>query len=133
MMKVISISAASLALLVGVGYFFTIGFVKPMSTDLSVIGKGKPVLVLAYENFSPTGGEALSQLQKVKSDYESRLHFVVADLGTPQGIAFANHHKLYDGQAVFIKHNGEPLNSTGISENEQELRRQLDSKLPELE
>ena len=133
MVKVISISAASLALLLGVGYFFTIGFVKPMSTDLSIIGKGKPVLVLAYENFSPDGGEALNRLQKVKGDYNSRLDFVVADLGTTQGFAFANRHKLFNGQAVFLKQNGEPLTVTDIPINEQELRSQLDSKLATVE
>ncbi|MEB8433859.1 hypothetical protein OO007_16600 [Cocleimonas sp. KMM 6892] len=133
MVKVISIGAVSLALLIGVGYFFTIGFVKPMSSDLSIIGQGKPVLVLAYENYSPDGGEALSRLQKVKGDYHSRLDFVVADLGTPQGFAFADRHKMFNGQAVFLKQNGEPLEVTYIPTNEQELRSQLDSKLATVE
>ncbi len=133
MIKVISISAASLALLLGVGYFFTIGFVKPMGTDLSIIGQGKPVLVLAYENYSPDGGEALNRLQKVKADYNSRLDFVVADLGTPQGFAFANRHKLFNGQAVFLKQNGEPLTVTYIPINEQALRSQLESNLADVE
>ena len=104
-----------------------------MGTDLSIIGQGKPVLVLAYENYSPDGGEALNRLQKVKADYNSRLDFVVADLGTPQGFAFANRHKLFNGQAVFLKQNGEPLTVTHIPKNEQALRSQLESNLAAME
>ena len=89
--------------------------------------------MLAYENYSPDGGEALDQLQNVKGDYNSRLDFVVADLGTPQGFAFANRHKMFNGQAVFLKQNGEPLRVTDIPKNEQELRSQLESKLADME
>ena len=133
MLKTIAVIAASLLALVALGYFVTVGFVKPMSTDLSVIGQGKPVLVLAYENFSPAGGEALTRLQQVKSDYESRLDFVVADLGTPQGRAFANRYQLVDGQAVFLKQDGQVLQVTGIPADERELRNRLEFKLAAVE
>jgi hypothetical protein len=133
MLKTIAVIAASLLALVALGYVVTVGFVKPMSTDLSVIGQGKPVLVLAYENFSPAGGEALTRLQQVKSDYESRLDFVVADLGTPQGRAFANRYQLVDGQAVFLKQDGQVLQVTGIPADERELRNRLEFKLAAVE
>jgi len=56
MAKVFSIIVIPLVALVTVGYFLTIGGGKPIGTDLSVIGQGKPAIVLAYENHSPTGG-----------------------------------------------------------------------------
>ena len=129
MVKKIAVTAVSLVALVAIGYFALVGVGKPISTDLSVIGQGKPALVLAYENYSPAGGEALNRLRQVKSDYDSRLDFVVADLGTPQGLAFANRYQLSDGQAIFLKQDGKPLKVTSIPADERELRRRLESKL----
>lgn len=133
MVKIITICTASLAALIAAGYFLAMSGGKPIGTDLSIIGQGRPVLVLAYENFSPTGGDALNRLRKVRSDYDTRLDFVVADMGTPRGQAFANSYQLVDGQAVFLKPNGEPLRLTFIAADEQELRSRLDSKLAALE
>lgn len=133
MIKSIAITAAVLAVLFGLGYLFITGIGKPVSTDLSVIGKGKPVLVLVYENYSPTSGDALNRLSQVMIDYESRLEFVVADLGVPQGRAFAERHKLGNGQAMFLKPDGEPMRATSIPADEQELRSRLDTKLAAVE
>jgi len=129
MVKSIVITVVSLVALVALGYFLIVGVGKPIGTDLSVIGKGKPVLVLAYENFSPTGGDALNRLRQVRNDFDSRLDFVVADLGTPQGSKFANRYKLFNAQAIFLKPDGQPLRITSIPADEQELRNLLESKL----
>ena len=133
MNKTVVITATSLVAIVLVGYLLIIGVGKPISTDLSVIGQGKPALVLAYDNFSPTGGDALNRLRQVRNDYDSRLDFVVADLGTPQGRAFANRHQLVDGQAVFLRQDGQPLLVTSIPADERELRRRLESRLAAVE
>ena len=129
MAKKFLIILISLVALVTVGYFLTLSVGKPIGTDLSVIGQGKPAIVLAYENHSPTGGEALNRLRKIRSDYDSRLSFVVADLGTPQGRQFAGNYSLLDGQAVFLTGDGTPLEVTNIAENESELRGSLDAML----
>ena len=133
MLKKITVAAAILAALIATGYFMTISGGKPIGTDLSVVGQGKPALVLAYENFSPTGGDALNRLRNVRGDYDSRLHFVVADLGTPQGRAFANRYQLVDGMAIFLKQDGQPLGVTTISADENVLRRDLEVNLNAME
>ena len=133
MFKTITVTTVSLAALIVLGYLLMMGIGKPISTDLSVIGQGKPVLVLAYENYSPAGGDALNRLREVRSDYDSRLDFVVVDLGTPQGRAFANRYQLADGQAVFLKRDGQPLEVTNIPADERELRSRLESSLAAIE
>ncbi|MFT5135186.1 MAG: hypothetical protein ACI9LY_002988 [Arenicella sp.] len=133
MVKIIAIITASLVALATLGYFLTMSGGKPIGSDLSVIGQGKPVLVLAYENYSPTGGDALNRLRRISSDYDSRLDFVVADLGTPDGLAFANRHKLFDGQAVLLKPNGQTQGVMSIPADEKELRSGLESKLAAVE
>ena len=129
MVKTITVIAAFLVALLALGYVMIIGVGKPISTDLSVIGQGKPVLVLAYDNFSPAGGDALNRLRNVRNDYDSRLNFVVADLGTPQGSTFANRHQLTDGQAVFLMKDGQPLRVISIPADDIKLRSRLDSML----
>ena len=133
MVKTIAVSASSLVALVALGYYLITGVGKPISTDLSVIGQGKPVLVLAYENFTPTGGEALNLLRQVRSDYDSRLNFLVADLGTPQGRVIANRYQLVNGQAVFLKQDGQLLRVISIPVDERELRSRLESSLAAME
>jgi hypothetical protein len=133
MFKKLAVTTVSLVAIMAIGYFVQMSVGKSISSDLSVIGQGKPALVLAYENYSPAGGEALNRLRQVKSDYDSRIDFIVADLSTPQGQAFANRYQLFDGQAIFLKPNGKPLQVTGIPADEQELRLRLESKLSALE
>jgi len=133
MVKTIAVTAASLVALIALGYFLTMGIGKPISSDLSIIGQGKPALVLAYTNFSPASGDALNRLRQIRSDYDSRLDFVVADLGAPQGRAFAKRYQLAEGQAVFLKQDGQPLEVTSIPADEQELRSRLESKLAAME
>ena len=128
-MRKVAVSVLGLlALLAGV--FLATGLLKaPMGADLSVVGNGRPALVLAYENFSPVGGDALNRLKEVRPDYEDRLQFVVADLGTPQGRAFAGRFGLADGVAVFLTGAGEPLGAFAVPVSEEALRGQLDRRL----
>lgn len=129
MVKAISVTAISLAALAALGYVLLMSGGKPLSSDLSVVGKGRPALVLAYENYSPTGGEALNRLRKIRSDYDPQLDFAVADLGNPQGRAFADHYQLGDGQAVFLNQGGQPLTVIRIPADEQKLRSLLEENL----
>lgn len=133
MTKTIGLTIISIVALSALGYFVTTGVVKPVSTDLSVIGQGKPALVLAYENFSPTSGEALDRLREVRTEYEPRLQFVVADLGTPQGRAFANRFGVDDGQAAFLTPDGQVLVVTRLPRDKRDLRTLLDYKLAAIE
>jgi hypothetical protein len=133
MVKVIAAIVVSFLALVGLGYLMINVVGKPIGTDLSIIGKGKPVLVLVYQNYSPTGGEALNRLSQVMGDYDSRLEFAVANLGVPEGRAFASRYQLADGQAIFLKQDGQPLQVTSIPVDERELRSRLDAKLESVE
>jgi hypothetical protein len=127
--KKVLIAILGIVLVLG-GVFVAITLTpKPMSSDLSQIGQGTPSVVLAYENFSPTGGEALARLKEVRPDYEPQLNFIVADLGTPQGRAFANRYQLRDGQAVLLGPNGQPIALAELAQSEQALRQQLDRVL----
>lgn len=129
MSKVLRIGVGLLALVLVAGFVLSRLGPRPVSTDLAGLGQGMPALVLAYENFSPTGGSALDRLGRVRADYEDHMLFRVADLGTPEGQAFARRHGLADGVAVFVNGSGEPLRVMPVPATERELREQLDLKL----
>ena len=104
-------------------------FLNPISSDLSSVGQGQPSLVLAYENFHPESGAMLNQLTRIKSDYQDVMNFAVADLGTPEGQAFARNHGISNGSAVFLSADGAPLRVSFLSSDERALRQLLDEKL----
>lgn len=133
MLKKLTVGVLSLVAMIGLGYWFMTGVGKPVSTDLSVIGQGKPVLVLVFESYTPLGAESLDLIRQVRADYDSRVDFVVADLGVPEGRAFAKRYQLNNGQALFLKQDGEPFRATNIPGDEQALRDQLDAKLGAVE
>jgi hypothetical protein len=133
MIKRLVVITASLAAVAGLGYLKVAAIGKPISTDLSTVGQGRPALVLVYENYSPAAADALKSLNQVRGDYSAQLDFVIADLGVPQGRAFANQHQLGNGQAMFMSPEGVPVSATFIPVDEQELRGRLDSKLASLE
>lgn len=125
MKKTVSIGI-TLAVLLGLALIAIALTPQPMSSDLTLVGDGKPSIVLAYENFSPTGGAALSRLKEIRPDYEARMNFIVADLGTPDGRNFANRHGLVDGQAVLLGKGGVPFSVAGPHTPDAMLREALE-------
>lgn len=128
MKKILSILVI-LAALVGLALIAVALTPQPMSSDLTLVEDGKPSVVLAYENFSPTGGAALSRLKEIRPEFESRINFIVADLGTPEGRTFANRHGLVDGQAVLLNEAGQPFTVVGPQTPEAMLRQALDEAI----
>ena len=125
--RLIGWSAAVLAVIAVL--FASTYFLQPMSSDLSTVGQGQPSLVLAYENFSPESGAMLNQLNNIRQDYQDVMNFAVADLGTPEGKAFARQYNISNGLAVFLSGQGEPLRVSMLTADEQALRQLLDEKL----
>ena len=71
----------------------------------------------------------LNQLSRIKSDYMDQMNFAVADLGTPEGKAFARKYGIDNGSAVFLSADGEPLRVSFLTSDEQALRQLLNEKL----
>ena len=132
MKKLAAVLGTILALLV-TGFLLVRMAANPISTDLSLAGAGTPTLVLGYENYSPTGGEALNRLRSIRPELESRLLFLVADLGTTQGRAFADRHGLADGLAVVLGPDGTQVLKLAIPPDEARLRQALETSLERIQ
>lgn len=91
---------------------------RPMSTDLSQVGRGEPTIVLAFENYAPSSMDAIDQLNRVRGNYEPEVLFLVADLGTPDGRTFSTRFGLSPGSAVLVDGAGSPVRTYSLRGSE---------------
>lgn len=102
---------------------------KVISTDLSVIGEGQPVAVLAFENYSPQGAQAMDQINAIRDVFEDRVLFRVASIGSPIGDQFVAEHEIRNGDLVVLSGDGKVLSKWGVSDDTDTLSRKLEAAL----
>lgn len=73
-----------------------------ISTDLSVIGGERPVLVLTRDVNLLNGAEVLELMRQVEPQYQDAILFRIAHQGQPVGRAFARQHGTQDGDLTQI-------------------------------
>lgn len=73
-----------------------------VSTDLSVIGTGKPSLVLTRDTNFVGGGEVLDLLREAQAEHGERVYLRIAHQGQADGLAFSSEHKSRDGDLVLL-------------------------------
>lgn len=78
-----------------------------ISTDLSVIGEDRPVLVLTRDVNLLNGAEVLELMRQVEPEYEGAILFRIAHQGQPAGQAFARQHETQDGDLTLLDSEGE--------------------------
>ena len=99
--------------------------VKPMSKDLSVIGDGKPAVVLVYESYNLAGMDGMERLKQVRADFEPYMHFRIAHIGTPEGDMFVRRHDAFDGVMVLFDGAGEVVRVTMVPQALDQLKAEL--------
>jgi hypothetical protein len=80
-------------------------------TDLTRVGAGTPTLVLMHDLGFVAGGEVMERMNHLRADYAGRVDFLVANLKTPTGAAFAQRHGVRDGTVLLFSADGRP---TGV-------------------
>lgn len=115
LMFLVAVAAMIWSKLPGAGY----------PTDLSVIGKGRPALVLAHDsNF--TGGMAVMDLMnKIRDDYTERVDFLVVHLGMADGQEFARDHSAGDGTVLLFAADGRLVSVLQQPQSVPDLRQAL--------
>ncbi len=98
-------------------------------SDISQVGTGTPAVVLTFENYAPASMETMALLDRVRPDHRHEVLFLVADLGTPRGRAFAERYRAFSGILMTFDEEG-TLRGRGLIEHgEDELRRRLADEL----
>lgn len=102
-----------------------------ISADLSVIGQGKPVAVLVYENYSPRSQENLARLSAVQEDFAGEIRFRVATIGSPSGDEFISRFDAPEGAFIILDGDGGLLDATSFPGDRAALVERLRGALAE--
>lgn len=79
------------------------------SQDLSLIGKGKNVVVLVHDHNKVASLETMNAINTLRDNHEERVTFLVADLFSREGKDFAEKYDTPFPALVFFAPNGERL------------------------
>lgn len=121
---VIIIAAA--ALLLGV---FVWTLPRGYSVDLTQIGKGNNVAVLVHDQGMMSSENLMRTISNLRSQYEPRTTFIVADINSPSGRAFANAHGVQSPTLLLFGPRGTKLATLYGPQDEAKLREKFDQLL----
>ena len=79
------------------------------SGDLSLIGKGKPAIVLVRDKNSVQSMDLLEVINDIRSQNGEKIEFLVTDVNTPEGNAFIAAYNAAPTTLVFFDGSGNPL------------------------
>jgi len=94
-------------------------------TDLSRVGAGRPVLVLAHDTNYVGSAEVMELMNGIRADYEGRVDFLVAHLALADAQAFAARHAASDGTVLLFAGDGRRVGVLYQPKSADELRRAL--------
>lgn len=95
-------------------------------TDLTRVGAGRPVLVLALDSNSTRGVAVMDLMNLIRGDYAERVDFVVANLGLADGQDFARRYAAVDGTVVLFAADGRVAAVLQQTKSVEDLRQALD-------
>lgn len=99
----ITVVAAVIALFAALVLTMPRGF----QTDLTLVGDGRPALVLVYDNSLVISDEQMAALDRVRSELEPRMHLLAADVNHPDGLAFMDEHRGQPGMLLLFGPDGQ--------------------------
>ncbi|SEQ15406.1 hypothetical protein SAMN05421693_11859 [Ectothiorhodospira magna] len=99
------------------------------STDLSRIGDGQPALVLIYDSTFMAGMRVMGYMDEIRDDYTPQVHFLVANVGTPDGRRLADQHGVRDGAVLLYSDRGTLVEQLPAPASVEVLRQALDRSL----
>ncbi len=100
------IKAIVALLVLGMLWLVVSNLPRGYSRDLAQIGKGKNVAVQVHDHNLVGSIDLMESLNKVRPEYSKSVEFIVADLLTPEGQAFASTHNMSAVTLVFFAPDG---------------------------
>lgn len=99
------------ALLIIVGFVAMIWAALPPSynMDLSLIGKGKPTIVLIFDKENVASMNLMEEFNQIRDDYEGKIEFLVADINTTEGEQFSSQHSMHSASAIYFAAGGDKV------------------------
>ena len=100
---------------------------RGFSEDTSLIGKGTNVLLLVHDSNILQSADTMVAMNEVRNEYTGRLEFLVADIQTPAGKAFAEQQGLQPAALVFFSGDGTKLQTLYSPQTGASLRQELNT------
>lgn len=118
------ITVAIIVLLLGIAYTL---LPKGYSTDMSVIGKGTNVAVLAHSKDSVQSLNLMNVVSKVRADYDKKIDFVLVDVNSQEGRTFMQQQKQNQTGLFLFAPDGKRLGIIRGINNEKDMRKALNN------
>jgi len=77
------------------------------STDTTLIGKGKPTVVLIYDPENMASDALMDSFNQVRGEFKGEVEFIIVDVNAPGGRQFANANAVATASALFFSHRGD--------------------------
>ena len=113
----------TVVVLVGAALFSIALLPRGYSQDVSLVGQGDRVVVLFQEEFSVDGQRNMDTMNALRSEYDDRVQFVVADRKLEQGKKFAEKYEINSTAFIFFTPTGKKI-VTLYGEQSRELLRE---------
>jgi thioredoxin-like negative regulator of GroEL len=95
------------------------------SKDLTRVGAGQPVLVLAHDTNAVGSAEVMELMNGIRADYAGRVEFLVAHLALPDAQAFAARHGVGQGTVLLFAADGRRVATLVMPKSADTLRSAL--------
>ena len=129
-----SAARTTLLVILGVCAFFAVAVMllpKGFSDDLTKIGQGMPAVVLVHDKGSMGSLNLMDLLNKVRSDYSDKVEFIVVNINSQEGKMFREQQNIDGVNLVLFSHRGIQRGTLANSNDEAELRLELNKLFPE--
>ena len=100
---------------------------RSFSDNLSLIGKGSSSVVLTHDKNLLGSQTTMELLNKVRSDYEPTVHFLVVDVATLKGREFMQRHQVGAVSLLFFGPDGRRTSLLAAGGTELTVRAALDN------
>ncbi len=102
---------------------------KGFSDDLSLIGKGKPAVVLVRDNQTVQSHELIDVMNALRERYSAKVEFLLTDHNTPKGETFMAENQTTRATLVLMDAQGKKVKILRAPQTEESLAQELDAVL----
>ena len=102
---------------------------KGFSDDLSLIGKGKPAVVLVRDNQKVQSHELIDVMNALRERYSAKVEFLLTDHNTPKGETFMAENQTTRATLVLMDAQGKKVKILRAPQTEESLAQELDAVL----
>lgn len=80
-------------------------------SDTTLIGKGRPAIVLVYDANNAVSDHLIESFNHVRDEFKAEVEFILVDMSAPGGAQFANANAATTASALFFDSKGQRIST----------------------